>query len=275
MDRSNADRFRDLLFYAVVLLVGYLAFIVIKPFLAPLAWAAIFAMTLNPLRQQLSTQIGATRAALGMTVGTAILIVGPLALVRVDARDRNPARRRLPPDAAADRPARRRSIAAGTRFGAQTPFALPPDPTMLAHRRGERAVAFLAPRLGNVLADVAATLASLFIMLFALFFLLRDAERMTELLRTLLPFPEEQRDRADERGARSRHCQHGRRADGVGRARRHRRHRVLGARRGGAGRLGCRGCDLLVDPGGRREHRVGAGGAVVAALRQTWCAAWR
>ena len=70
MDRANADRFRDLLFYAVVLLVGYLAFTVIKPFLAPLAWAAIFALTLNPLRQQLTARIGAPRAALAITVGT-------------------------------------------------------------------------------------------------------------------------------------------------------------------------------------------------------------
>ena len=31
-------------------------------------------------------------------------------------------------------------------------------------------------------------------MLFALFFLLRDADRMAELVRTLLPFPEDQRD---------------------------------------------------------------------------------
>ena len=50
MVRSNLDRFRDLLFYAIVILVAYLAFSVIEPFLAPLAWAAIFALTLQPLR---------------------------------------------------------------------------------------------------------------------------------------------------------------------------------------------------------------------------------
>src|SRR5262245_38916191 len=80
MDRSNADRFRDLLFYAVVILVGYLAFIVTKPFLAPLAWAAILAMTLSPLRQELTGRIGAGRAALVMTLLTALLIVAPLAM---------------------------------------------------------------------------------------------------------------------------------------------------------------------------------------------------
>jgi predicted PurR-regulated permease PerM len=193
MDRSNADRFRELLFYAVVLLVAYLAFTVIRPFLAPLAWATIFALTLNPLRQQLTAQIGATRAALGMTLGTAILIVGPLALfVSVLATEIPSAidyLKALPQTALPEQ------IKSGwDTLRRQTPFNLPPDPTVLVSDAAGRAVSFLAPRLGNVLADVAATVASLFIMLFALFFLLRDAEHLTELLRTLLPFPEEQRD---------------------------------------------------------------------------------
>jgi predicted PurR-regulated permease PerM len=193
MDRSNADRFRDLLFYAVVILVGYLAFIVIKPFLAPLAWATIFALTLSPLRQDLAARIGPARAALVLTLATVLLIVGPLALFVSMLATEIPRAvdflQTLPQTAT---PTQVRSVWDAIR--AQTPFALPPDPTMLLTEAAQRAVAFLAPRLGAVLADVAATLASLFIMLFALFFLLRDADRMAELLRTLLPFPEDQRD---------------------------------------------------------------------------------
>lgn len=193
MDRTNADRFRELLFYAIVILIAYLAFIVIKPFLAPLAWATIFALTLNPLRQNLTARIGPVRAALALTLGTALVIVGPLALFVSMLATEIPRAvdflQTLPQSAT---PAQVKSVWDAIRT--QTPFALPPDPTMLITEAAQRAVAFLAPQLGGVLADVAATLASLFIMLFALFFLLRDADRMAELLRTLLPFPEDQRD---------------------------------------------------------------------------------
>ena len=79
MMRSNLDRFRELLFYGIVLLVAYLAFSVIQPFLAPLAWAAILALTLNPVRRDLAARIGATQAALATTIVAAVVIVGPLA----------------------------------------------------------------------------------------------------------------------------------------------------------------------------------------------------
>jgi predicted PurR-regulated permease PerM len=191
--RSNADRFRELLFYAVVILVGYLAFIVTRPFLAPLAWAAIFALALNPLRTLLATRIGTGRAALLVTIGTALVIVGPLAVfVTMLANDLPRALdflQTLPEQATPDQI---REVWAMIRD--RSPIALPPDPTTLLTQAAQSAVAFLAPRLGGALANVAATVASVFIMLFALFFLLRDAERIAELVRTLLPFPEEERD---------------------------------------------------------------------------------
>jgi predicted PurR-regulated permease PerM len=53
----------------------------------------------------------------------------------------------------------------------------------------------VAPRIGGLAANVAATLGSLFVMLFALFFLLRDAERIGAAVRRLLPFDDEERER--------------------------------------------------------------------------------
>ena len=191
--RSNADRFRELLFYGVVLLVGYLAFIVARPFLAPLAWAAIFALALNPLRAGLTARLGPGRAALLITIGTALVIVGPLAVfVTMLASDLPRALDFLQKLPESTTPDQIRGVWAMIRE--RSPVELPPDPTMLLTQAAQSAVAFLAPRLGAVLADAAATFISLFIMLFALFFLLRDAERVAELVRSLLPFPEEERD---------------------------------------------------------------------------------
>jgi len=193
MDRSNADRFRDLLFYVIVLLVGYLAFAVIEPFLAPLAWATIFALTFNPLREDLTARIGAPRAALVITLGTMLLIVAPLALfVSMLAAEIPRAVDVLQTLPQAGMPDRVQTVWDAIRH--RSPFELPPDPTLLLRDAAQRAVGFLAPRLGAVLADVVATLASLFVMLFALFFLLRDADRIAAIVRSLLPFPEEQRD---------------------------------------------------------------------------------
>jgi predicted PurR-regulated permease PerM len=56
-------------------------------------------------------------------------------------------------------------------------------------------VAFLAPHAGAVVADLFATLGSLFVMLFAMFFLLRDGHTLARQVRDLLPLPEAARDR--------------------------------------------------------------------------------
>lgn len=194
MIRSNADRFREILFYGVVLLVGYLAFIVIQPFLSPLAWATIFALTLNPLRRRLTARIGPTRAALVTTLGTAVLIVGPLAFfVSMLASDIPKAVEFLQTLPQKATPERVRMVWDMVRE--RSPVALPADPTLLLSQAAQNAVAFLAPRLGGVVADIAATLGSLFVMLFALFFLLRDGERIAGVVRQLLPFPDEERER--------------------------------------------------------------------------------
>ena len=79
MRRPGSERFGELLFYGVLILVGYLAYLVTAPFLASLAWAAIFALTLSPLHRQLVSSIGNSRAALVTTLAAAVLIVGPVA----------------------------------------------------------------------------------------------------------------------------------------------------------------------------------------------------
>ena len=78
----------------------------------------------------------------------------------------------------------------------------PPQPDTASRRsrvsrpRGRPArPPFLAPRAGAVVADLFATLGSLFVMLFAMFFLLRDGHTLARQVRDLLPIPEAARDR--------------------------------------------------------------------------------
>jgi predicted PurR-regulated permease PerM len=77
----------------------------------------------------------------------------------------------------------------------RSPFAIPEDPTLVVREAVERVLAFLAPRVGAVVANVFATLGSLFAMLFAMFFLLRDGDDFGRQLRSLLPLPPAECDR--------------------------------------------------------------------------------
>lgn len=191
---SGHDRFGQLLFYSIVLLVGYLAFLVVRPFFASLAWAAILAMTLNPLRRWLLRRLRPAQAALVTTLAAAVVVVGPVAtLVSLLAND-IPAVvefiQRLPEQATPDRVRRLWEL-----IRERSPIRLPADPTAIFGQAAQSIVTFLAPRVGGFVADVAATLGSLFVMLFALFFIVRDGDRLGDLLRRLLPFPDYERER--------------------------------------------------------------------------------
>ena len=81
MRRTAPERFGELLFYLVLLLVGYLAYLVTSPFLASLAWAGILAVTLEPVRASLNTRLGRSRAALVTTLLTARAHCRPVAVL--------------------------------------------------------------------------------------------------------------------------------------------------------------------------------------------------
>lgn len=193
MPDTPKERFQQLLFYALVLLVAYLAYLVLGPFLSPLAWAAVFAMMFHGVHGELVPKVGANRAALVTTLMAAILIVAPaVTIVSVFARE-------VPQFidyiknanlTSTDRIERIWEVAR-----ARSPMALPEDPFSLLREGVQRALAFLAPRAGAVVADAFATLGSLFVMLFSLFFLLRDGEALGQQIRELLPLPDRERDR--------------------------------------------------------------------------------
>ncbi len=52
------------LFYALLLLLLFLTYLVLRPFLAALAWAVIFAVLLHGVQTKMSTRFGPSGAAL-------------------------------------------------------------------------------------------------------------------------------------------------------------------------------------------------------------------
>lgn len=193
MSRTARDRFTQLLFYAVLLLVGYLALLVVRPFLAPLAWAAIFATMLYGVQLELETRAGPGVAAGITTLVAALLVIAPAVLLGSLVADQLPQALEYLDKLSATTPAQLEQIWLMIR--ARSPVDLPEDPTAAISQGIARGAAFLAPRAGALLADALATIASLFVMLFALFFLLRDGRAIGDIVRRLLPFSEPERER--------------------------------------------------------------------------------
>jgi predicted PurR-regulated permease PerM len=193
MPNPAKDRFAQILFYGLVLLTGYLAFLVIRPFLASLAWAVVFAMMFYPVYDELAIRFGPARGAFATTLMAAVLIVAPaVMLVSVLARE-VPLVIDYVQQASLSAPDQIERIWIVLRR--RSPFPLPEDPTMILREGVQRALAFLAPRAGAVVADVLATVGSLFVMLFAMFFMLRDGYTFGRRVRELLPLPEHERER--------------------------------------------------------------------------------
>jgi predicted PurR-regulated permease PerM len=185
MTPTSSDRFRPLLFYALVLGMGYLAFRVLQPFLAPLAWAAIFAMMFSPVHAQLRLRTSPVHAALSTTLIAALLVVAPAVLIISMLVQEVPETIEYFKGLQASTPAQIESLWAALR--ARVPFDLPEDPASLITQGLQRLLGFVAPRAGALLADVAGVIGSLFIMLFILFFFLRDGEWYAAKVRGLLP----------------------------------------------------------------------------------------
>jgi len=191
-DRSR-ERFSQLVFYALIILIGYLTYLVLSPFLAPLAWAAVFTVMFYRVHMELSPRIGPSRSALAATLMTAVLIVAPaVMLVSIIARE-VPQVIDYMKQMSLSAPERIKVIWEVVRQ--RSPATLPEDPTFLLREGVQRVLGFLAPHAGAVVADLFATLGSLFVMLFAMFFLLRDGHTLARQVRDLLPLPEAARDR--------------------------------------------------------------------------------
>ena len=70
MSDIDRDRLRQPPFYVLVLVAIYLSYLVLGPFLVPLAWAAVFAMLFHGPQVRLAARVGRSRAALLLTLVT-------------------------------------------------------------------------------------------------------------------------------------------------------------------------------------------------------------
>jgi predicted PurR-regulated permease PerM len=192
VDPGRLERLRVVLFYATVALLAYLGFRIFKPFLAPLAWAAILAVVTYPVHGRIARRFKPNTAALISTVWVTALLIIPTVLVliafvreAVQAVDSIRLGVELGRYAWADR--------LWQHLQDRFPRFVPSDLGTVLHTYAEEGAAFIARRLGDILRNTAAFLLDLIFTIFSMFYFFRDGEAIVDRLRNSLPFEQSQR----------------------------------------------------------------------------------
>jgi predicted PurR-regulated permease PerM len=185
---STSDRLTTVLSYGALLLIGYLVFQIMEPFLQPLAWSAVLAIFFYPLHERLRLRMGPNRAALLATLAVTLLLIVPSLIVLVYTT-------RQAIDAAAEVQSavldtQKALPAKAVQWIRQhLPAAWQSMDLWQPLRQGAaRIAAFLAENFTKLVKNLFTFFVDLFLVIFALFFVFRDSDSIVRGVRHLLPF---------------------------------------------------------------------------------------
>ena len=192
--QTHRERIADLLFYAAVLLLAYLAYRLFQPFLVPLAWAAVLVVCFHPMHKIFARRWKpGPAAAASTTVVTLVLVVPGLLVAAAFAREATDAVGRVVQALESGQMARIELLGRWVEVN-----LLGREPTSLTRLLGE-IVTLVSGAVANqataLFRNVVLFVVGFIAMLFAVFFFFRDAQAIVDLLRRLLPFDEERRER--------------------------------------------------------------------------------
>src|SRR5260370_15545446 len=80
---TTSDRLPAVVSYGALLLLIYLVFRIVDPFLEPLAWSAVLAIFFYSVHERISRRLRPNPAALVSTLGVTLLLIAPALLVLV------------------------------------------------------------------------------------------------------------------------------------------------------------------------------------------------
>jgi predicted PurR-regulated permease PerM len=193
-DTKAQERLGAVLFYGIVVVLGYLVFRIVEPFIVPLAWAVVLVVIAHPVFDRLNARWGPTRAAAVSTLAvTLILIVPTVAAMYAFAQQGIGAVHSVQAAVANGKfdHIDRAWIDVQRRFPQIGAGDLPDN----LRQWGEVAGEYVAAKFGTILAHAATFLFDLFVTILVMFYLFRDSKAMVERLRAILPFDADQRDR--------------------------------------------------------------------------------
>lgn len=188
---TTSDRLTTVLSYGALLLLGYLVFLIVEPFLVPLAWSAVLAIFFSPLHARVEKILKPTPAALVSTLGVTFLLIVPALIVTAYT-----ARQAVDATAKVQGALTHENSNAMDRAESWLKKRLPAsmqdtDFSEQLRQAAEKAAAYLAGRLTGIVRNVVTFFVDLFLMLFALFFMFREGHEVVRGVRHLLPFESE------------------------------------------------------------------------------------
>jgi predicted PurR-regulated permease PerM len=190
-----------------LLLVGYLLYLVLAPFLAPIAWALFIAFLLYPLHRWLTRKLGGRNgwSAVLLTIFTFFVVIGPLAALGATfAAQVTDLARQAQAFAVEHKPSDLSDLAslpmigpalawvqenAGISLAQMQAWAVEAAQTILKALGTLGRAAFLGA-LGTVIGFA--------LMMFILFFAIRDGKGMADTVRALIPADEKDKSRLFE-----------------------------------------------------------------------------
>jgi predicted PurR-regulated permease PerM len=188
--KTTSDRLTTVLSYGALLLLIYLVFRIVEPFLEPLAWSGVLAIFFYPVHERILRRLRPNSAALVSTLGVTLLLIVPALVVLVyTARQALDATARLQVTLMDPEKALPTHALAWIRH--QLPQAWQSTDFSEPLRQGaEKIATFMASRLAGLVRNLFNFVVDLFIVIFALFFMFRDGDEIVRGANHLLPFDE-------------------------------------------------------------------------------------
>jgi predicted PurR-regulated permease PerM len=187
---ASQERLNTILLYAMVLLLGYLVYLIFLPFLVPIGWAGIIAVLVHPWHLKLTRRLGKKRASALSTIGVTFLIIVPtLALATLFVHEAVQAAVNT-----------QHAFAQGQLpwvdsawawLVAHSPGGSGRDLSSLLNQAGDKIGTGAAGMLSAVLTHTAMFFFDLLITVFALFYFFREGGKILDGIRGVLPFEEE------------------------------------------------------------------------------------
>ena len=192
-ETTDRERIAHLIYYAAVLLVGYLAFQVVQPFLVPLGWAGVLTVCMYPVQARLVPRIGRSWAAGVNTILVVVLLVVPVWLI-VRALVSEGTQAFAAVQSAVGSAPPERLVEGWQWVVSRVPFLAPERVLASISEAGRQIAGAVASKSGALIGGAAMLIVNLSITLFSLFFFLRDAPGIVRVIRGLMPFDADQRD---------------------------------------------------------------------------------
>ena len=195
-DRTESERLAHVMFYGTVLLIGWLMWKVVQPFMLEIGWAAVLAICLNPIRLRIQPRLGRNKTALALVLAVLFLVVTPLLFVGYTLYQQGGTGVEYVEQRLRDEGG---PVSLFHKMWAwvhdRAPF-LPDEQVVLSgvSEKLGQVVTYAASQAGRIVASLLGFVFSLAIMLSILFFLIRDTPGFDRALRRLMPFDPEQNE---------------------------------------------------------------------------------